>query len=608
MVEDSGAPVLRWALGMTWIGVGVGCSTGLKDTGGAGADGGPGCATALLWVDEDLDGFGDPDRPEEACVNTPGHAAMTGDCDDTDGEVHPAAPEICNGIDDDCDGEVDMGLLIEVWSDLDGDGFGDPDTHDKVCVAEEFHVRDATDCDDTAAGVFPGADEICDGIDQNCDGDIDEEAVDRVEVFADVDMDGMGDPGDAFLACPDTPGIALNDWDCDDADPTTPVVVDAGSTGEAGSLSEPLGSIQAAVDVAHASAGDACVVVLGGLYNETLDLSKDDVFLVGVEGADQTVVDGYGLDEPVLTLGEGNQLGTLVEGLTLTQGTPKRDVDEYAFTGTRQDWVYDRGAGVFSSGARATLRGLSITDNRVLDPELSDYTDGSGNAVQVLWFGYGGGVYADGGTLVLEDCLVGGNEAARGAGIYTKETLFVLHSRFWNNIAAEAGGAVAIEDGIATLDNTLFSGNVAPDASTLVARDSTVLLSQLTVFDDVSEDADGALIGLDNVRGLWSNLILSAVSPIGIHVADADSAVALEGVLFDRVETPWDAGVRALRVSGALVDADPLFLSASSDDDPSNDDLHLNADSPAVDAGISGRDPDGSAPDLGAYGGVNGTW
>jgi hypothetical protein len=501
-----------------------------------------------------------------------------------------------------------MGLLIEVWSDLDGDGFGDPATYAQVCAAEDFHVRDATDCDDGAAGVFPGADEICDGIDKNCDGDIDEDAVDRVLVFPDVDMDGMGDPSDSFLACPDTEGISLNDWDCDDADPATPVVVDAGAVGGAGSLAEPLGSIQVAVDVAHASAGNACVVVLAGLYNETLDLSKDDVSLVGVEGADRTVVDGYGLDAPVLTLGEGNQLDTLVEGLTLTQGTPKRDVDEYSFTGTRQDWVYDRGAGVFSMGARATLRGVSITDNLVLDPELSDYTDGSGNAVRVLWFGYGGGVYAEGGTLALEDCLLEGNEAARGGGLYAKETLFVLHTRFWSNIATEAGGAVAIEDGIATVDNSLFSGNAAPDGSSLVARDSTVLLSHLTVFDDLSDDVDGALLSLDNVRGLWSNLILSAVSPVGVQVADAASAVALEGVLFDRVETPWDAGARALRVSGERIDEDPLFMGASSDDNPSNDDLHLQVDSPAVDAGISGRDPDGSAPDLGAYGGVDGQW
>ena len=130
-------------------------------------------------MDEDLDGFGDAERPEQACVNTPGHSAMVGDCDDTRPDVHPAMPEVCNGIDDDCDGEVDMGLLIEVWSDLDGDGFGDPDSYERVCEAEPFHVRDDTDCDDTSADIHPAAEERCDGIDQNCSGEADA-SIDRV--------------------------------------------------------------------------------------------------------------------------------------------------------------------------------------------------------------------------------------------------------------------------------------------------------------------------------------------------------------------------------------------------------------------------------------------
>ncbi len=586
----------------------TGCSSGLKGSSSSEETTGPACASALLWVDEDLDGFGDASRPEEACLNTPGHSSMPGDCDDGRADVHPAMPEICNGIDDDCDGEVDMGLLIEVWSDLDGDGFGDPDTFERVCEPEPFHVRENTDCDDSSEGVNPAVQEICDGIDQNCDGAIDEDAIDRIEAFMDIDMDGMGGPDAPILSCPDAPGISLNDWDCDDTDPTTPLVVDAGASGGDGSLLQPLGSIQDAVDAAVAGSGTACVAVLPGRYGETLDLSKDDVVLVGVEGAERTVVDGFGLDAPVLTLGEGNQLDTLVAGLTLAKGTPDRYVLPLFIVGNRYDWVYDRGAGVYASGARATLRGLHIVDNIIVDPELSDYTDSSGESVSVTWHGYGGGLYAEGGTLVVEDCLFHANEAMRGGAIYARDTLFVQHGRFWGNTATDLGGALAVDDGIVTVDSSVFVDNIARGGASVYAADSTLLLSHLSIFDDSGLAADGALVEIDNVRGFWSNLILSAETALGVYVWDEASMVGLEGVLFDRIETPWDAYFRSLRVSGELLDADPRFMDASSDGDPSNDDLRLNEASPAVDAGLTGLDADGSPPDLGAYGGPNGNW
>jgi hypothetical protein len=113
--------------------------------------------------DGDGDGYGDPGIPQ--CEN--GDAE---DCDDSDPEVNPGAQEICdNGIDDDCDGLIDLDDpdCVAICADDDGDGYGSPG--DPECPA-----GDAEDCDDTDPAVNPGATEICDnGIDDDCDGLID---------------------------------------------------------------------------------------------------------------------------------------------------------------------------------------------------------------------------------------------------------------------------------------------------------------------------------------------------------------------------------------------------------------------------------------------------
>ena len=78
--------------------------------------------------------------------------------------------EICNGLDDDCDGSVDEGVKSIFYADSDEDGFGDPDVFQDACTAPAGFVADNTDCDDTRALTNPDADEWCNGIDDNCDG------------------------------------------------------------------------------------------------------------------------------------------------------------------------------------------------------------------------------------------------------------------------------------------------------------------------------------------------------------------------------------------------------------------------------------------------------
>ena len=578
-----------------------------KDSQEGGNDDGPGCATALLWVDADEDGYGDGEQPEEACINTPGHAEQSGDCDDGDPNVNPGVDEVCNGIDDDCDGTADRGLLIDVWTDADGDGFGDPATADQVCEAGAQHVRDDSDCDDTNAEVFPGADEVCNGIDDDCDEGIDDDAIDLVSVFVDEDGDGLGAPGVSFLACPGDDGIADNDWDCDDADPTTPVVVDSGSSGT-GSLDAPLGTLQGGIDAAHALDGQACVLVMSGLYLEALDVSAGEVSVVGVDGAENTVVDALGTGSPALTLGAGNVADTHLSGLTLTGGTPHRETQQLTILGQRYDNILDAGAGIHAVHAVASFDDIVVADNAVEDPGLTDYTDSSGRTVQVAWEGVGGGVYVEGGSLSFEGCLLTGNQAPTGGGAYVAGGADFLHSELYSNEATTNGGAISVHEGELSVDNSIFAGNAANEAPTLEAVGADVDLEQVTVHEDALTGTFGALIQVEDSRGNWTNLILSAPASVGIRSLGTDGNIDVDGILFHQITDGWQREERETFIVANELTGDPQFVGITEDTNPTNDDLHLAATSPAVDAASSGADADGSPADLGAYGGALSDW
>ncbi len=151
-----------------------------------------------VWhLDRDGDGFGAEGGEEwSGCEPPPGYVAEAGDCDDFDPLIHPGAEERCNGLDDDCDGELPP-------DELDGDDDG-------LSACEG-------DCDDSDPAVAHGIPEACDGIDNDCDGEIDEGdvcgapdadgdgfpddvdncPVNRNDDQADMDSDGLGDACDS---------------------------------------------------------------------------------------------------------------------------------------------------------------------------------------------------------------------------------------------------------------------------------------------------------------------------------------------------------------------------------------------------------------------------
>lgn len=101
-----------------------------------------------------------------------GYARYGGDCDDTDPAVHAGASELCNGVDDDCDGAIDDDLATATfYSDDDADGYGDASTSTEACVAPKGYVANKSDCDDGDGNVNPAGVEVCNNhVDDDCDG------------------------------------------------------------------------------------------------------------------------------------------------------------------------------------------------------------------------------------------------------------------------------------------------------------------------------------------------------------------------------------------------------------------------------------------------------
>jgi hypothetical protein len=212
----------------------------------------PSFGQAYFTRDRDGDGWGDDDSAVDVWCeleNNPYiHSDLGGDCDPVSPSVNPGATEVCNDIDDNCQGGVDD--VVYGYRDADGDGYGDWNDSFSGCTLAEGYVvnpNDVTfDCDDTKPAVHTGAQEICDeldndcdgsidegltctgcvpapeicdGVDNDCDGETDEEgAADPRAFYRDADGDGHGSDSVSVIDCDAPDGFVSSGGDCNDAD------------------------------------------------------------------------------------------------------------------------------------------------------------------------------------------------------------------------------------------------------------------------------------------------------------------------------------------------------------------------------------------------------
>ncbi|MFM7201364.1 MAG: putative metal-binding motif-containing protein [Myxococcota bacterium] len=167
-------------------------------------------------LDNDCDGTVDDGLDQDG----DGVASCAGDCDDTRADVSPEAVELCDARDNNCDTKSDETF------DADGDGFttcgpdGDPNTSENQ------------DCNDAEVTVYPGAPELCDELDNNCNGVVNDNAPESLTYWLDQDRDGYGISTERKQACVAPDGYVLvtaetQAEDCNDQDPS--VYPDAGS-------------------------------------------------------------------------------------------------------------------------------------------------------------------------------------------------------------------------------------------------------------------------------------------------------------------------------------------------------------------------------------------
>ena len=503
---------------------------------------------STVWVDNDQDGFGDAGRPIEACAGLEGTVTNDRDCDDFEDAVNPDAPEVCDGDDNDCDGLVDddddsldPASIDPVYPDRDDDGYGDASAPVYACTAPADHYDEGTDCDDTDAGIHPGATERCDGLATDCSDDWTSDA-------------GLA----SFL---------------DDGD------------GSWTDLSAVLGAGTADDPVSHSLDTPGALSLCEGTWHVSLTLS-DGVQVVGVDGAAAVVLTGDSTHS-ILSLTEDGAAAvitslTLEHGLadhTISFGDDIRDAGGAIWcsgTGSvtldgvvlRDNLSGGYGGAIGSNGCALALSGVTATGNRgyhggvlVTSENTLTITDStfSDNGADVE----GGALYLAGGvTFDVSDTTFATHDAYQGAVIRAEErgrsganTLTVRDSSFTGGVAT-LGGAIAADDGgDVVIDGSTFSDNLAYERGGALLVDVRNLSVTGSVFDGNQALKDGGAAGVaaDNASFGECSFDGNGGEDGGALDLSADRTVLLDCTFTDNVASR-SGGAVAVRADGAGLD------------------------------------------------------
>ena len=181
-----------------------------------------GCKT--FWMDEDVDSFGLTSKTRCLCAPEGTYSAVQpGDCNDKDGGVYPGAIEACNTKDDNCNGltdEENAVACMTFYFDGDADTWGSTANKCLCAATGPYTTKRSGDCNDNMANINPDAQEVCNSVDDNCNGATDEENASTCSThYFDGDTDGFGVTSNTKCLCkPDGKYSATVGGDCNDLD------------------------------------------------------------------------------------------------------------------------------------------------------------------------------------------------------------------------------------------------------------------------------------------------------------------------------------------------------------------------------------------------------
>ncbi|MDP2306286.1 MAG: putative metal-binding motif-containing protein [Pseudomonadota bacterium] len=588
---------------------------------------------ASTWyADTDADAYGDRTVTTVACYLPAGHVADYTDCDDARALTNPGATEYCNSIDDDCDGTIDEDLAADAitwYRDVDADGYGDPAVSDVSCSPPSGYVPDNTDCIDTSGISHPGASEICDSLDNDCDGTADDSPTDGNTYYADDDSDGFGDPAATTSECELPSGYSENAYDCNDASFSEPVVADAvtGSGSGAGTLANPFDSLQDAIDNAN-----ECVVAYAGTYLERIDLDSKSIDVWGVEGQEITTIDANlstcTTANPTacgatVTVASGTNATPTLHGFTITGGTGSYTsstatttcADSSASHSGRTSCsvtTYEYcGGGVYANGDDPNFYDVIIRDNTLPGFEQTSV----GGYTQYWMYSFGGAVCLQGSNATFTTSVIEGNYADQGGGIFAEaSSYFTFDEGYVGENSATDGGGVLLSGASAAFSNAIVGCNSAEtDGGGLFTESSGASTFTNTVFfgntSSISGSARGsqAYIGASTTFNLYSSIAQSDTAAYAIYGAGGSGSQDYNNVY--NTETLAYGGT--LAAGTGAVSSGGNFTSAACDGNVYNDNFSLRSSSGSIDAGnpsSSLNDADGTRNDQGAFGGPGSVW
>ena len=558
-------------------------------------------ACSPRFRDADGDGFGNSARPLPGCTLG---TESTGDCNDGDPAIFPGAPEAdCEDpIDYNCDGTVG-------YEDNDGDG-----------------VAACQDCDDGDAGRAPGLAEVCDGVDQDCDGQVDEDPSDAERGWMDADGDGFAGVENEVWGCAHDPDIHWSATDCDDDNPSTHPGAEEQCDGRDNDcddiiaealVPEEFSTIQAALDE---GTWIDWVCVAPGTYEEDLSFPPWDIHLESMDGSSATVIDGSG-EGSVVEIFDGTSLATTIEGFTIRGGAA------------------DMGGGLRLDHSSATLIDVVVREN-----ECSS----EGRC-------YGAGLSVYEGDTVLVDVTVTENSASGCDGVsgvgawFNYATVEIWTSDFSGNVARDCGFTRGTGVAFWGVEGTMNNSSIRANSPSGSVYGSGLFATSKSFMDFENVDIAGNGGDANVLYGaayheLWSSIRYSNSAFVNNHSDVATNychGVYLgQGMVLDLHNTdftgngaaaethrggvvcewaPEMSGVTAAytnlhgnafeNYSISIEDTEgmlsvPADYVDTSSEDPRDWDLRLAEGSALIDAGDPALlDPDESRSDVGAYGG-----